>query len=144
MQTFKDIFKVEDYAADDLLLEVLRVNKTSEYTIGCLFINDKFFCNTLEDPIREIKVQDDTAIWAGTYKVILDLSDRFKRIMPHILDVSEFTGVRIHNGRTTKHTSGCILVGDYDERGTIINSKQRFEYLMKILRKAKNIDIKIM
>lgn len=95
---------------------------TDTETIGSLFINDKFFCYTLEDKDRklnqlqlesEIKAEKKfglTAIPSGTYRVILTLSNRFKRVMPEVLKVKGFEGIRIHGGNTHENTEGCILV----------------------------------
>lgn len=81
-------------------------------TIGDLFINDEFFCFTLEDEIRPggQKVYGKTAIPAGTYEVVLTVSNRFKRLMPLLVNVPNFEGVRIHGGNTAEHTHGCPLV----------------------------------
>ena len=80
--------------------------------IGDLFIDGVFFCHTLEDEKRAdgVKVYGKTAIAAMTYEVILTMSNRFKRIMPLLLDVPMFTGVRLHGGNTSKDSHGCPLV----------------------------------
>lgn len=103
------------------------------YTIGTLFINGERFCDTLEDKNRdanrngkfdgkEKKVQGETCIPFGTYKVTLNLSPRFKRPLPRLLDVPNFEGVLIHRGNTAKDTEGCILVGENKVKGKVINS----------------------
>lgn len=103
------------------------------YTIGTLFINGERFCDTLEDKNRDInrngkfdgkekKVQGETCIPFGTYKVTLNLSPRFKRPLPRLLDVPNFEGVLIHRGNTAKDTEGCILVGENKVKGKVINS----------------------
>jgi hypothetical protein len=86
--------------------------KVDRNNIGDLFIEDEFFCHTLEDEIRPdgVKVYGKTAIKAGRYKVILTRSYRFKRIMPLIVDVPMFTGIRLHGGNSSIDTSGCPLV----------------------------------
>ena len=80
--------------------------------IGDLFVDGVFFCHTLEDEKRAdgLKVYGETAIPSGTYNVILNRSNRFKRIMPLLLDVPKFKGIRIHGGNTSKDSHGCPLV----------------------------------
>lgn len=82
-------------------------------TLGTLFVNGSFCCFTLEDQIRSdgIKVQGETAIPEGHYRVRITYSQRFKRMMPLLQDVPGFSGIRIHAGNTNEDTSGCILVG---------------------------------
>lgn len=93
-------------------LEVVRDTPTEHSTIGRFIIDSKYHCNTLEDCIRiGPKVSGATAIPYGRYKVIIDYSSRFKKLMPHILDVPEFEGVRIHKGNTDLQTEGCVLLG---------------------------------
>lgn len=83
-----------------------------KYTIGKLYIDDAYVCYTLEDKVRDgPKVPGETAIPKGTYSVIIDHSTRFNKDMLHVLDVPNFTGIRIHSGNTDKDTEGCILVG---------------------------------
>jgi hypothetical protein len=86
--------------------------KTDRNIIGDLFIDGEFFCYTLEDEIRPegVKVYGATCIDAGRYKVILTKSNKFKRIMPLLLNVPNFEGIRIHGGNTSKDTHGCPLV----------------------------------
>lgn len=103
-------------------LKVIREVFTPTETLGSLFIDDKFFCYTLEDfdrgldksmdlkTVQATKVHSNTAIPLGTYKVSLSVSNRFKRLMPEIQSVPGFAGVRIHGGNTHLNTEGCILV----------------------------------
>jgi hypothetical protein len=96
-----------------MLLTIKRV-EGPWFTIGFLNVDDRFFCYTLEDKVRPPgeKVPGQTAIPYGRYRVELTPSTRFKRVMPLLLSVPNFTGVRIHAGNTTEDTEGCILVGD--------------------------------
>ncbi len=88
---------------------LVREIKTDKQTHGRLFkINDKnereLICYTLEDAIRDKKIKNETAIKAGTYTVIVTMSPRFKKELPLLLNVPEFSGVRIHGGNTEKNT----------------------------------------
>ena len=129
-----------------------------EYTIGSLFINDKYFCDVLEDTVRDInkngkfdcgeyKVKDLTAIPYGEYEVQLTYSPKFKRELPILINVPNFEGIRIHKGNVPEHSSGCLLVGENKERGKVINSTKYETELVKIIKsainKAEKITIKI-
>ena len=121
-----------------LLLQ--RIAQTPEYTIGRLYIDDKVFCNTLEDPVRDLpkeqKIMHKTAIPEGTYNVVVNRSPRFKRDLPLLLDVPYFEGIRIHRGNTAKDTSGCILVGINSKKGMVLESTKYEVELTNILKKA--------
>lgn len=81
-----------------------------ENNIGDFYIDGQFFCYSLEDKIRFEKVYGKTAIPDGRYKVVLTVSNRFKRLMPLLLDVPNYSGVRIHGGNTAENSHGCPLV----------------------------------
>ena len=122
-------------------ITVKRINKTNDYTIGQMFIDDEYFCDTLEDTVRDLtntkdKIYGRTAIPAGTYPVILDYSGHFQKLLPHILDIPFFSGVRIHSGNDVEDTNGCILVGSYHHAGYITESRATMEKLMKKLRET--------
>jgi len=80
--------------------------------IGDMFIDGKFICHTLEDEIRAqgVKVKHETCIDAGIYPVVVDRSKRFRRLMPRLIGVPRFSGIRIHGGNDEDDTSGCPLV----------------------------------
>lgn len=86
---------------------------TGHSTGGSWYVNGVWQCHTLEDPLREYphKVDGDTAIWPGIYRVVIDWSPKKLAWMLHVLDVPMFTGIRIHPGNTEGDTEGCILVG---------------------------------
>ena len=115
-------------------LTVKRTQLTDNYTAGHLYINGEYFCDTLEDKVRKLtssdnKVYGKTANPSGTYPVIMDYSPRFKKPLPHVLDVPYFSGIRIHSGNETEDTNGCILVGSYYRAGYITNSKDTMSKL---------------
>lgn len=127
-----------------------RVQKAEEFTIGELFIDGKFQCYTLEDaeretdePIAQWKIPGKTAIPRGIYNVILDESIRFRRILPRLLGVPGFTGIRIHPGNTQYDTEGCILVGDGIAYDALTDSRNAFTKLYKRLEIAYNTNEKI-
>lgn len=123
-------------------LKLKRIAKRDTYTIGRLFIDEKYFCDTLEDKVRDLskeaKVKGRTAIPAGRYQIVLTYSPRFKRILPLLLDVPQFEGVRIHRGNTAKDTEGCILVGYNREVGKVLDSAVTEQRLMAVLQNTAN------
>jgi hypothetical protein len=108
------------------------------YTIGSLFVNGAYFCDTLEDKVREKKVMHQTAIPYGTYPVIVNLSPSKKRMLPRLLDVPHFEGILIHRGNTADDSSGCIIVGENKVKGKVINSTPYEESLTKLCREAQD------
>lgn len=124
-------------------LEVIRKIFNTNNTIGDLYIDGVWFCHTLEDVIRDVKIKDQTAIPYGTYKVILSLSNRFKRILPEILSVPGFVGIRMHNGNTEADTSGCILVGFQSDDKKIWESVKATDALVDKLTGVENIELTI-
>ena len=121
-------------------IELNRITRKLSYTIGRLFVDGKYFCDTLEDRCRDLdkekKVMNETAIPEGTYEVIVNVSARFKRKLPLLLDVPHFSGIRIHRGNTDKDTSGCILVGENKQPGLVINSTLYELRLTEMVEKA--------
>lgn len=116
---------------------------TETSTLGDLFLNEQWFCYTLEDPEQEVKIPGQTCIPAGKYKVSLNHSPRFKRLMPQVLDVPGFEGIRIHWGNMAGDTEGCILVGYTKGINFIGQSKKAFNDLMGNLTKALTAPIEL-
>lgn len=129
----------------------IQVNRTARkdgYTIGRMSLNGVYFCDTLEDTDRGLKStmsvdeilskkrKGITAIPTGKYDVVLTFSPRFKRVLPLLLSVKGYEGVRIHAGNTNKETEGCLLVGENKEKGKVLNSRATLEKLMSILLKC--------
>ena len=134
------------------IIHVVRCAKyTKSVTMGKMFIDGEFICDTLErasagtnkftstEKILVLKSKGFRAIGEGTYKLILDVSDRFSSrafyrgiggLLPHVLDVTGFAGVRIHCGNSIMDTEGCILVGKKTSEGWITGSRQAYKRLM--------------
>lgn len=150
-------------------LTLKRMFKGPEYTIGHLYVNGVYECDTLEDvdrgltsnmTIQEIaakKLYGKTAIPAGTYRIDMNtVSPKFKDKswarfcggkLPRLLEVKGYSGVLIHVGNKPEDTSGCILVGDNKIKGQVINSTSTFQQLYHLMLKAgaggESITIKI-
>ena len=147
-------------------IKVKRVAKKPTYTIGHLYIDDKYFCDTIEDrdrgltqkmsidQIKSIKVKNETAIPTGTYNVLLNVKspkfgsrqfyiDTCKGCVPRIDNVPGFEGVLIHCGKTDKDSSGCILVGENKVVGKVINSQKTFTKLIQHLKNQNKVTITI-
>lgn len=129
-------------------IDVTRKAFKETYTIGEMYIDGEYFCDTLEDKVRVLrtikdKVPGETAIPEGTYEVALGMSPRFKRVLPRLHDVPFFDGILIHRGNTAEDTHGCILVGDNRAKGKVLDSAKTETALMDILKKADSIDITI-
>ena len=146
-------------------LKLNRVGKQYTYTIGKLFIDGVYFCDTMEDKdrgldqstpistIEKVKVPSQTAIPTGLYKVAmnqvsprLSKKDMYKGIggkLPRLIDVPGFDGVLIHVGNTDKDSSGCILVGFNKVKGQVINSRDTFFKLYAKLKEASDRGEKI-
>lgn len=120
-------------------LELFRRPGTIGFTAGSLLINGRFFCYTLEDQERASKIWGRTAIDRGRYQVVMTYSNRFKKVLPLLLNVPNFEGVRIHAGNTADDTEGCILVGDDNQNlydSFLANSKKAMDRLMPLLAAA--------
>ena len=100
-------------------------------TFGALSIDGIFECWTIEDVVRpgDEKVPGETAIPAGRYEVRITLSQRFGRMLPILLDVPNFTGIRIHPGNTAADTEGCILPGRTKGQDAVYESRVAFTAL---------------
>ena len=123
-------------------IRVMREPSINDTTLGSLFIEDHWQCHTLEDVIRPRgeKVRSKTAIPPGCYRIILTMSNRFKKIMPEVLNVPMFTGIRIHSGNTAKDTAGCLLVGQTRSVETRSIGRSRFAYTALMLKLRAALD----
>ena len=130
-------------------ITLIRIANKPTYTIGKLYIDGVYFCDTLEDVDRGLddsmsvdeilkkKIKDNTAIPTGIYPVKITYSPKYKKLMPLVDNVKGYQGIRIHSGNTHKDTSGCLLVGKNKEVGKVLESRKTFNALYKILTETK-------
>ena len=130
-------------------LTLIRIANKPTYTIGKLYIDGVYFCDTLEDvdrglddsmeekEIKAKKIKGQTAIPTGIYTVKITYSPKYKKLMPLVDNVKGYQGIRIHSGNTHKDTSGCLLVGKNKEVGKVLESRKTFNALYKILTTTK-------
>jgi hypothetical protein len=125
-----------------MLLKLPRLYPKENYTIGKLYINDIFFCDSLEDKVRDFteekKVPGQTAIPAGTYRIVMSYSERFGRMLPELLYVPFFSAIRIHPLNTALQTEGCIGVGKNNIVGGLTYSRHFSDKLNEILSDVKD------
>lgn len=117
-----------------MTLRLIREPSLNARTHGLLLVDDRWFCWTLEDEIRAVKVPDHTAIPPGLYQVVMSKSTRFGVDLPEVLHVPGFTGIRIHAGNGINDTSGCILPGMRRNATGVLDSRMALEGLMTLLR----------
>lgn len=127
---------------------LIRKYRKEAYTIGQLFENGVFLCNTIEDrdrglnnnmaasAILKIKVPNETAIPTGTYKLVVSESPKFKRDLIEVVGVPGFVGIRIHKGNTAQNSAGCIIPGINTEKGKVTDSTKYEELLTKKVKAA--------
>lgn len=121
-----------------ILLELKRIIYQPQITIGILRVRGDFECFIAEDFVRPEgaeKVPGRTAIPVGRYPLVITESPKFKRLLPLVMNVPGFTGVRIHTGNDEHDTEGCPVVGRklrHSEAGAVngvLESKLAFDPL---------------
>lgn len=139
-----------------------RIAKKQSYTIGKLYVDGKYVCDTIEDTDRGLDQKQDleyiqrnkkygiTAIPTGKYEVLMDVkSPKYSTInfykinanngcVPRLKNVPGWDGVLIHCGNTAENSLGCIIVGQNKAVGKVLNSQETFKKLYKILQTAKD------
>lgn len=121
-----------------MVIKIKRHWFTNVSTIGVVEV-DGINCGfSLEDVARAegVKIPGKTAIPAGEYPGTIDFSQRFLKPMPHILDVSNFTGVRIHKGNTSADTEGCVIVGLNKGNDLVYNCAPTFDFIFNKMQEA--------
>lgn len=135
-------------------LTLKRIALRSEYTIGKLYVNGEYVCDTIEDTVRdldkdgkfangEVKISGKTAIPYGRYEVTMKVKSpkysnftkyswakKYDGYLPRLLQVPHFDGVLIHVGNSALDSEACVLVGENKVVGKVINSVNTFRRLM--------------
>ena len=117
------------------MLVLKRIFQNDKYTIGKLYLNDTYLCDTLEPP----KYVNHPCIEKGTYRIGYQYSNKFGRNMPFLLNVNGRVGIMIHPGNYPKDTQGCILLGRNLSKGSVSNSKQTFQNVNSIIQGVVNL-----
>ena len=128
-----------------LILKRIALRPT--YTIGKLYIDDVYFCDAIEDTVRDInkngkfdngekKVHSKTAIPYGIYEIKWTYSPRFKKYTPQLMNVPSFEGIRIHAGNTSADTEGCLILGENKQVGKVLNSRATINKFYTIIKEA--------
>lgn len=135
-------------------LRLERIALRSEYTIGKLYVDGKYVCDTIEDTVRdldkdgkfangEVKIPGKTAIPYGRYEITMKVKSpkysnfskyswakKYDGYLPRLLNVPHFDGVLIHVGNSALDSEACVLVGENKVVGKVINSVNTFRRLM--------------
>lgn len=128
-------------------LTLKRIALRSTYTIGRLYVDGNYFCDTLEDTVRDLnkngkfdngekKVYGKTAIPYGTYEIKWTYSPRFKKYTPQLMNVPSFSGIRIHAGNSSTDTEGCLLLGQNKKVGMVLNSRATINKFYPMIKEA--------
>lgn len=128
-------------------LTLKRIALRPTYTIGKLYIDDVYFCDTIEDTVRDLnkngkfdngekKIHSKTAIPYGTYEIKWTYSPRFKKYTPQLMNVPSFEGIRIHAGNTSADTEGCLILGKNKQVGKVLNSRATINKFYQIIKEA--------
>lgn len=128
-------------------LTLKRIALRPTYTIGKLYIDDVYFCDTIEDAVRdtnksgkfdngEQKIKGKTAIPYGTYEIKWTYSPRFKKYTPQLMNVPSFEGIRVHAGNTSADTEGCLILGENKQVGKVLNSRATINKFYPIIKEA--------
>jgi hypothetical protein len=114
-------------------LLIIRETFTDKSTIGNLYLDGEWLCDTLELPYRDNQ-RSISCIPAGQYKVRLRTArESATRDYLHLLveNVPNRDFVLVHIGNKSSDSRGCILVGIGREQDFVKNSRLAMELLMK-------------
>ena len=103
-------------------IEVIRHYFSEAYTIGKLYFDGVYFCDTLEPSTT---APQHPAVKLGSYPLSIVMSHKFGRYMPRI-EVPNRSGILFHVGNYPSDTKGCILLGFNTVKCSVTASKVTF------------------
>ena len=118
-----------------ITIQIKRFAFKETYTIGKLYVDGVYVCDTIEDKVRVLnsakdKVYGETAIPTGTYNADIYFSKKFGYNVIRLFDVPYFSGIYVHRGNTAKDSHGCVIVGKNDKKGWVSKSTVAMTKLM--------------
>lgn len=132
------LFRKKDTTMEELInptIIVQRQKLTEDGIFGLLTLTfDPFTCFTVENRGK--------SILSGTYNVIWYDSPKFQRKVPQIL-VPERENIEIHPANFPKELEGCVAVGDKLDGDAVLDSKDTYAKLLKILLPYKTFQIEV-
>ncbi len=119
-------------------VNITRTYRKDGYTIGNLYVNGKYVCNTLElrdtTYFGEDFILGKSAIPVGIYTLATSVwSPKFNGFRPRIIHFEYSKNILIHEGNSRIDTEGCILVGQNFIVGKVLNSKKTLAALQEKL-----------
>lgn len=131
-----------------ITIQIKRFAFKETYTIGKLYVDGVYICDTIEDKVRVLKsakdkIYGETAIPAGTYNADIYFSKKFGYKVIRLFDVPYFSGILIHKGNTAKDSHGCVIVGKNDKKGWVSNPTIAMNKLIEALEGADKIIVTI-
>ncbi len=127
--------------ANNMKLLLQRIYTCESYTIGRLSVDGMRFCDTLELPLTyngKANVPNKTAVPAGTYDIVVNVSPKFKRLLPRLLRVPGRDGILIHRANRPSDITGCIAVGENKVKGMVVNSTPYEQRLVEMTLEAQS------
>jgi hypothetical protein len=108
-----------------------RLTTSDEGTFGALLVNGRPYYVTLELPWKNNQ-KDISCVPPGTYKATRMFSEKFKKVVFVLHNVSGRDLIEFHIGNSIENTNGCILLGSEFNKTeyAIVDSRVAFDDFM--------------
>jgi len=118
-------------------------NGAEGFTLGEWSLNGSRIGYTVEDEDRKledggVKVYGKTCIPRGRYEIIVDYSKRFNKVLPRILNVPGFEGIRVHGGNKAEDSEGCPCIGRDRTTAGVQNCQGALSRLIELIALAED------